>query len=409
MKKFAYVCHMNSQHTTRRDGQKISREPMEIFASCSRRISPILIEELKDLGIDQVVETGAGVRFSGDLATAYKVILWSRVASRVLVTVGRFKADNPQALYEGIREIDWSQHLDFRKTIAVDFTSTLSAITHTQFGAFRVKDAVVDQFRMSTGERPSVDAKRPDLRINVHLHKDLATVAIDLSGDSLHKRGYRQDGGVAPLKETLAAAILLRANWPSVARIGGPLIDPMCGSGTLVIEGALIAGKVAPGLLRNYYGFLGWKGHDRSLWAGIVGEAKRVADKGKQNIPPILGTDHHPKAIEYARANVSRAGMAGYIKIEQREMVKARPPMRTKAPGMIAVNPPYGERIGEEDKLLALYQELGGVLKKRFGRYKVALFTGNPDVAKNIGLGKRKTNTFFNGAIECKLFQYEVE
>ncbi|MBI9074462.1 MAG: hypothetical protein JEZ02_03545 [Desulfatibacillum sp.] len=382
---------------------------MELFATCARKTSTILADELRAMGIVEVAESAAGVRFSGDLVTAYKVILWSRVASRVLLTVGRFDADNPQSLYEGVRAIDWTQHLDYRKSIAVDFTSTSSAITHTLFGAQRVKDAVVDQFKEEVGDRLMVNITRPDLRINVHLQNDKAVVAIDLSGDSLHKRGYRQDGGVAPLRENLAAALLLRAEWPSIARAGGALIDPMCGSGTFVIEGALMAGNVAPGLLRNYFGFLGWKGHDKSLWAGMIGEAALIAEKGKKRIPPILGTDHHPKAVEYAKANVARAGMAGYVKIEQREMSKARPPMRATQPGLVAVNPPYGERIGESDELAALYQELGAVLRKRFRGYKLAMITGNPDVAKNIGLGKRKASTFFNGPIECKLYRYDVE
>ena len=254
-----------------------------------------------------------------------------------------------------------------------------------------------------------VNTTKPDVRINVHLQNDKATAAIDLSGDSLHKRGYRQEGGIAPLRENLAAAILLRAGWPAIAREGGPLIDPMCGSGTFVIEGALMAGNVAPGLLRNYFGFLGWKGHDKSLWAGMIGEATRLAEQGKKRIPPILGTDHHPRAVEIAKANANRAGMTGYVKIERREMAKARPPMKARQPGLVAVNPPYGERIGESEDLAALYKELGSVLRKRFRRYQVAMITGNPDVAKNIGLGKRKASTFFNGPLECKLFRYEVD
>lgn len=409
IKIFAYVRPMNTKRNITGSYKKSPGDPMELFVSCSRKTAPILAEELKGLCIENISESAAGVRFDADLATAYKVILWSRTASRVLMTVAKFKADNQQALYEGIREIDWTEHLDYRKSIAVDFTSTRSALSHTQFGAQRVKDAVVDQFKKDVGDRLMVNTNRPDVRINVHVQNDEAVASIDLSGDSLHKRGYRLEGGVAPLRENLAAAILLRAGWPEIARTGGPLIDPMCGSGTFVIEGALMAANIAPGLLRNYFGFVGWKGHDKSLWAGMVGDASRLAEEGKKRLPPIVGSDHHPRAVEHAKANVTRAGMTGYVKIEHREMAKARPPMKAKMPGLVAVNPPYGERIGESEELAALYKELGSVLSKRFRRYKVALITGHPEVAKNIGLGKRKASTLFNGPIECKLYRYEVD
>lgn len=380
---------------------------LPLFASCPRKTSTLLADELREMGIKEVSEVAAGVRFSGDLGTAYRVILWSRVASRVLMELAQFDAPDQQALYDGVKTVDWSTHLNYSKTIAVDFTSTRSALNHTRFGALRVKDAIVDQFVEKIGARPSVNTREPDLRINVHVHNDKAILSIDLSGESLHKRGYREEGGTAPLKESLAAAILLRSDWAQIAKAGGPLVDPMCGSGTLLIEGAMIAGNIAPGLLRAHFGFLGWKGHDKPLWAGILGNARKLAQQGKNKIPPILGMDADPVAVRHAMANVHRAGLAGYVRIEKRPLAKARPPLKTRSmPGLIIVNPPYGQRLGTEQEVIALYQKLGIMIKKRFSGYNVAILTGNPDAAKNIDLGKRKTSVFYNGPIECKLLRY---
>ena len=225
--------------------------------------------ELRQLEALDVKETRAGVGFRGDLVTAYRVCLWSRIANRVLLPVKSFPAADPEELYNGVLAIDWTEHLTVDSTLAVDFSTVQSAISHSQFGAQKVKDAICDQFRHETGERPSVDRQLPDLRVNVFLHRDKATVNIDLSGDSLHRRGYRLEGAGAPLKENLAAAILMRAGWAEIAGQGGALVDPMCGSGTLPIEAAMIAADIAPGLLRAYWGFNGWKQHDVDCWTGL--------------------------------------------------------------------------------------------------------------------------------------------
>ena len=214
---------------------------------------------------DLKVERG-GLACTGSLEQAYRACLWSRVANRVLLAVAKFPAPSPEALYDGVRAVDWSEHLGVDGTLAVDATSTSSAITHTQFAALKTKDGIVDQFRERTGARPSVDVDSPDVRVNLHLARDVATLAIDLAGDSLHRRGYRGAQGAAPLKENLAAAVLLRAGWQKLAGEQGEgelgFVDPMCGSGSLAIEAALMAADVAPGLLRNEFGFLRWRGHD---------------------------------------------------------------------------------------------------------------------------------------------------
>ncbi|MFA7557248.1 MAG: THUMP domain-containing protein, partial [Hydrogenophaga sp.] len=238
----------------------------ELFATTPRGMEPLLANELRTLGGRKIAQARGGVRFTGRLEEAYRACLWSRIAGRILMPVARFPAPDEDALYTGVNAFPWEEHLDPQGTLAVDFTSTRSAITHTHYGALKVKDAVVDRFRARVGVRPSVDTRRPHLRINVHVANDEAVVSIDLSGDSLHRRGYREEGVAAPLKENLAAAILLRADWPALANLGAPLLDPLCGSGTLPIEAALMAGDVAPGLTRTYFGFHHWRGHEAKLW-----------------------------------------------------------------------------------------------------------------------------------------------
>lgn len=379
---------------------------LQFFATAPLGIEPLLAQELRDLGITEVTESRAGVAFGGDLETAYRVCLWSRLANRVLMPVARFPAATPEALYQGVFAIDWGAHLDASATLAVDFASSRSAITHTLFGAQKVKDAIVDHCRDNYGLRPSVDLVRPDLRINVYLDRDQATVSIDLSGDSLHKRGYRRDGGKAPLKENLAAAILLRAGWPDIAAQGGQLIDPMCGSGTLPIEAALMAADIAPGLKRDMFGFFGWKGHAPELWLNLVNAADARAEAGLAKLPVIVGYDIDREAVSNALTNIDRAGLRGHVHIERKAMAEARP---RREQGLLVVNPPYGERLGDEDSLVPLYTELGATLQQHFQGWKATVFTGNPELAFKLGIRARRYYALYNGAIECKLFNFEID
>jgi len=380
---------------------------LRLFASAPRGIEPLLADELRAFGAGDVKETRAGVTFSGDLTLAYRACLWSRVANRVLLPLAQFPAPTPEALYDGVRSIDWATHLDQNGTLAVDFNTYRSAITHTHYGALKVKDAIVDQFRERTGVRPSVATNEPDVRINVYVHADIASLSIDLSGESLHRRGYRADTVTAPLKENLAAAILLRAGWPAIARDGGALVDLMCGSGTLPIEAALMASDSAPGLERTYYGFLRWRGHDAASWEALLAEARARRAAGIKNVPPIRGYDSDPAAVRVALVNVERAGLTGLVHIERRYLADCRSEHVEHA-GLVVVNPPYGERLGEESELPGLYREFGSVLKRCYEGWRAAVFTGNPELGKVMGLRAHKMHVLYNGAIECKLLHFEV-
>jgi 23S rRNA (guanine2445-N2)-methyltransferase / 23S rRNA (guanine2069-N7)-methyltransferase len=360
------------------------------------------------LGATHIEKKRAGVSFKGSLETAYRVCLWSRIANRVLLPLKAFHAPNPEKLYGGVKSIRWSEHLKADQTIAVDFSASQSQITHTHFGALKVKDAIVDQMRSVQGTRPSVDVHQPNLRINVYVLKDEATVSLDLSGNSLHMRGYREEGAFAPLKENLAAAILTYAGWPEAARENPAdfaLMDPMCGSGTLPIEAAMMAANIAPGLNREYYGFLGWQQHDSELWKRLKEEASERVIRDRKKLPRIVGYDQDFRAVRVAIANLERSGLRQSVHIEKRELSSCDP---VAAHGIIVVNPPYGERLGEVESLKPLYTQLGDTFKRRFKGWTGFVFTGSPDLAKTVGLKASRRFVLFNGAIECRLLKYDL-
>lgn len=380
--------------------------PRTFFAPCPKGLEALLADELRALGAADVKETRAGVGFSGDLTLGYRVCLWSRLASRVLMVLDRFPAVSAEDLYAGVQRTRWSEHLDARGTLAVDFNGKSEGITHSNFGALKVKDAVVDQLRDETGDRPTVEPDRPDLRLNVFLYNNEATLSLDLSGESLHRRGYRQEAVEAPLKENLAAAILLRANWPAIAARGGALVDLMCGSGTLPIEAAFMAGDIAPGIGREFYGFLFWKQHDAAAWQALLAEARERREAGMAKIPPIRGYDVDKMAVRYARENTDAAGLSDHIVIERRELAACAKEELT--PGLVIVNPPYGERLGEASELPTLYAELGRQLRDCFDGWRGAVFTGNPELGRHMGLRAERYHTLFNGAIECRLLHFDI-
>jgi 23S rRNA (guanine2445-N2)-methyltransferase / 23S rRNA (guanine2069-N7)-methyltransferase len=366
--------------------------------------------ELAAFGAGEVKASRGGVACEGTLETAYRACLWSRVANRVLLPIAEFSAPTPDALYEGARGVDWREHLTVDGTLAVDCTSSRSAITHTQFAALRVKDAVVDQFRERSGSRPSIDVATPDVQLNLHLDRDVATLSIDLSGDSLHRRGYRGPQGAAPLKENLAAAILLRAGWPQLSGAEhGPvgLVDPMCGSGSLVIEAALIAGDVAPGILRSYFGLLRWRGHDAALWQRLREEADERRAAGSTAHVALRAYDRDAAAVRATLDNAARAGFGGVIHAERRalEDLPAAPAPR----GLVVVNPPYGERLGEVNELQAVYALLGKKLREGFLGWQAAVFTGNPPLGRELGIKAKRTHTMYNGPIECRLLRFDID
>ncbi|HEU4600427.1 MAG TPA: bifunctional 23S rRNA (guanine(2069)-N(7))-methyltransferase RlmK/23S rRNA (guanine(2445)-N(2))-methyltransferase RlmL [Steroidobacteraceae bacterium] len=379
---------------------------MQFFASCPPGVADLTAGELRECGATNTREFKLGVQFEGSLESAYRACLWSRTASRILMPVGHTLAATPEALYDGVRSIDWSEHIAPTGSMAIDFAGASSGIVHTHFGALKTKDAIVDQFRERTGERPSVNLEQPDIRIDVRIDREHATISIDLSGESLHRRAYRARGVAAPLKENLAAAMLLRSGWPQIARDGGDFVDPMCGSGTLVIEAALIALDIAPGSMRSHFGFIGWRGHDRVLWKSLVDEARQRREAGERTIT-LRGYDVDTAAVRAANENAGRAKLRAHVHFERRELAQLT--REGGETGLVATNPPYGERIGDQEKLESLYAQLGERLREHFQGWQAAVLTGNPPLAKAMAINARRSHTLFNGKIECRLLRFAIQ
>lgn len=383
----------------------------EFFATAAKNLPPLLGAELIALGVQQITESPAGVRFEGSLELGYRACLWSRVASRVLMVLARFPASSPEELYQGVLAFPWKDHLNPSTSFAVDFHSQGSQITHSHFGALKVKDALVDYFRLQCGTRPSVNKAAPQILINVYVYRDQATVSLDLSGQALHRRGYREESVLAPLKENLAAALLLRAGWRTGTESARTLVDPLCGSGTFPIEAALIAYGIAPGLLRSTWGFTHWLAHDSLLWEKIHEEASAQKQEalrvGAQF--QFFGFDQDPVAVHAATHNAMVAGLGEHIQFEVRSLPTLTRPAASSKPGFIIVNPPYGERLGEIPELELLYAQLGRTLLTEFLGWNAAIFSGNPELIKRIGLRYTRAHHLFNGPIECQLYHYLVE
>ena len=381
------------------------KQTEKFFATCPPNIETLLLNELNTLGVHYTKETKGGVFFQGTMDQAYRCCLWSRLANRILMELHCFDFQDADDLYEGVSEIEWSNHLNLESSLAVTFSGSHPAITHTQFGAQKVKDAVVDHFQRKYGRRPDVDLIHPDVRINAHVHTGVATISLDLSGESLHRRGYRLEAGKAPLKENLAAAILIRAGWPEMARDLRPFIDPMCGSGTLLIEAAMLAADVAPGLSRHHFGFQTWAQYQSGPWFELLNEADERRKKGLEQLPQISGADVDKRMVDIALGNIHRAGLEGSISIEHQSITQMRP---QGMGGLICTNPPYGERLGDENTLIALYRDFGDVLRNEFVGWKVAVLTGNPELAFKLGIRARQGHNLKNGGIECKLLRFDV-
>jgi 23S rRNA (guanine2445-N2)-methyltransferase / 23S rRNA (guanine2069-N7)-methyltransferase len=373
------------------------------FATCAKGLEYLLVDELRALGAPAANEALAGVHFEGDLATAYRACLWSRLASRILMPLAEFDAPDDGALYAGVQAIDWARHLAPQGTLAVDASLFASQLNHERFAEQRVKDAIVDQLRDAAGLRPSVDTEAPDVRVHLAVKRDRAIVSLDLAGTSLHRRGWRRAQGAAPLKESLACAVLLRGGWPEIARAGGALLDPMCGSGTLLIEGVRMAGDVAPGLLREYYGFLRWRGHDAVLWQSLLDEARRRAEAGLAALRPVFfGSDIDPEAIAAAKRNAEAAGVAPFIAWSVGGVHELRTP--PAPPGLVVCNPPYDERLAAD---AALYREIGQALKRGFAGWRAAILAGDDGLGRALGLRPEKTYTLYNGALKTTLLRID--
>ncbi len=318
----------------------------QLFATTPKAMETILTDELQALGVNNIKATMAGVAFQGDLETAYRACLWSRTANRILLVLSSFEVKTQEDLYNGVQKIDWFEHINPEDSFAVSFSAKNSeAINNTHFGALKVKDAIVDQMRAKFQTRPSINTEQPNIRINVYLNGENAQLSLDLSGESLHRRGYRDVSIKAPMKENLAAAMLLRSGWPQIAKQQGSLIDPMCGSGTLLLEGAMIAADYAPGLLRDYFGFTGWKKHDAQCWKKLRAEAEQRKKIGLEKLPVIVGFDQNRHTVNTALAHIANAGLQNKIHVERRDIEDAEPAESWK-PGLLICNPPYGERLG---------------------------------------------------------------
>ena len=379
----------------------------DFYASTPRALEPILEAELRAFGAQDVEPGFGGVSFRGSLEVGYRLCLWSRVASRVLLALSSFETGSMEQLYDAVGAIDWSQHLTSDETILVETTVTAAAPEiNSHFAALRVKDAVVDQFRSRTGARPSVAREEPDLCLHVFIDRKTTRVSLNLAGDSLHRRGYRIAGVAAPLKENLAAGLLELADFSNRWRTTPAFLDPMCGSGTFPIEAALMAADVAPGLLRGYFGFLAWRRHDAALWSHLVDEA-RQRDR-RETAPPqiIVGYDADPRAVQAATDNARKAGLSDWVRFENRELDDWTAP--DGGPGLLIANPPYGHRLGQAESLQPLYRSIGLKLKSSFPEWDVFLLSGDRSLDTAVGMRPKKRMVVFNGPIECRFLFFPI-
>ncbi|MEG2850673.1 MAG: bifunctional 23S rRNA (guanine(2069)-N(7))-methyltransferase RlmK/23S rRNA (guanine(2445)-N(2))-methyltransferase RlmL [Raoultibacter sp.] len=383
----------------------------EFFATCPFGFEAQLAQELKNLKAKRVRPLSGGVAFFGTLEVAYRACLWSRSASRVLLILSRFACADADDLYAGVKELAWDQHIGPAATISVRARGTNDALRNTQFVGVKVKDAVCDALREARGARPDVQADRPDVVIDIAVRGEKATLALDLSGESLHRRGYREAGvqGVAPLKEALAAAILLKMGWSGSVADNETFLDPMCGSGTLCIEAAMIAANQAPGLLRDYWGFTGWLGHDPQLWDAVVAAADDALEAGLAAMPRIVGSDNDPEAIALARANAKRVGLANYIEFSVGDVSEMGRFVRDSAQSfVVATNPPYAHRLDTEAQLPQLYAAFSEGLAAMPAGSRCAVITPDTSIDDSLGLVPQDTCELFNGPIETSLRLYAL-
>jgi len=384
----------------------MSEDSFDLFITCAKSQEDLLAFELQELGIEAISTSVGGIGAQTNLKQALSICLWSRIANRVLLKLNQFSIADDNDLYNQLMDYPWHQLMDVRDTFAVSCTLHRTEFTHSKFLALRTKDAIVDYFRDREDERPSVDTNQPDIQINLYVSGNEANLYLDLSGDSLHKRGYRVTGERAPLKENLAAAILYRCKWHERAKRQESLVDPMCGSGTLLIEAAYMASNTAPGLYRDYYGFKAWQKFDLATWNELLEEAKEKQDFSL--LPPITGYDIDKHAIYASKNNLKAAGLEDYIHIEKRDICEASP-RKPEDNGLVVVNPPYGERLGEIEEITALYQIMGEQFKAQFQGWDAFVFTFSTDLGKAIPLRAYKTNSLYNGPMQCKLLHFHID
>ncbi|MBF2020394.1 MAG: RNA methyltransferase [Hydrococcus sp. C42_A2020_068] len=369
------------------------------FATVARGLEEIAAKELENLGAIDIRTDFTGVHFRGDNALLYRVNLWSRVIFRVLMPIYEVKSYNAEQLYRNVYKLDWEEYLQTQDTFAVVCTGGNKNLNHTYFTALQIKNAIVDRQRKQIGKRSNINIENPDVLINAHIEGDRCLLSLDSSGSSLHRRGYRPAMGIAPLKETLAAALLEIAEWkPNI-----PFLDPLCGSGILPIEAALKSLNIAPGLYRKQFGFQTWKDFDRALWEKILTEAKER--QLSELLAPILGSDRDSDILQQACINAQSCGIEKRIQLTQKDLSEIEAPAKS---GMIICNPPYGKRIGDIQELGGFYKLLGDIFKQRFQGWTAYVLTGNKELAKQVGLRASRRIPVYNGSLPCTLLKYEL-
>ena len=380
------------------------------FASCPRGIESLLRGELESLGAAAARETVAGCYFRGPLAVAYRVCLWSRLANRVLLSLAELAVETEDNRLGVLADIAWEDYLPVGASFQIEFAGTTRAVRNTRYGAQLTRDAIADRFRARGLARPQGARKSGDIKFRLRLHRGKLAVSLDFAGGSLHQRGYRREAGVAPLKENLAAALLLRADWPGVAARGGALIDPMCGSGTLLIEAALMAADIAPGLWRRGWGFERQQWHNDAQWRAVFADAQGRAERGRERqLMEIRGYDQDRRAVHQAGANIERAGLERQVRVLCKPLGELKKPTHRRLDkGLIICNPPYGARLGEREQLPQLYAELGRALLAEFPGWQAAVFTADKALGKATGIRSRKQYTLYNGAIAGTLLLFDL-
>lgn len=371
----------------------------QYFATVARGLEDLAAQELQDLGAQSVRPEFCGVAFTGNKALLYRVNLWARLPFRILVQVATFRCKTADDLYRGVYKFDWQPYLSPEQTLAVSATGKTPQLNHTHFTALQVKNAIVDQQRDRFQARSDVDTRQPQVQVNVHLHRDRAVISLDSSGSSLHRRGYRPAVGKAPLKESLAAALIYLSGWqPTQA-----FCDPLCGSGTLPLEAALIGLNCAPGLFRDRFGFEGWQDFDSVLWRRVRREAE-AAQKAALEVP-VVGCDRDASTVIQARSNARDSQVADQVSFLVQELSEVEAPATS---GVLLCNPPYGERLGNPEELGDFYKLLGDVLKQRFKGWTAFVLSGNKALAKSIGLKSSQRIPVYNGNLPCQLMKYEL-
>lgn len=376
-----------------------------LFASTARGLEELLKTELEGLGAQECQIAQGGVHFQGDTQLLYKSLMWSRLASRIMMPLGECSVWSDLDLYLGVQAIDWTSIFTPDATFAVSFGGLNDSIRNSQYGALKVKDAIVDAFTRKNLPRPNVDRENPDLRINVRLNKETAYISLDLSGEGLHLRGYRDRTGMAPIKENLAAAIVMRSGWVP----GTPLLDPMCGSGTLLIEAAMWATDRAPGLHRGHWGFSGWAQHDDAVWKEVKADAQTRARAGLAAYESrFFGSDVDSRVVELARSNARRAGIGELITFEVKDVAQLTNPLPKGPYGTVISNPPYGERLESEPALIAMHSLLGRNMKNQFGGWNLSLFSASPELLSCLQLRAERQFKAKNGPLDCVQKNYHL-